>query len=49
MTAPQSLADFYREKLSYVPSTLQSSLGHFNVFDMHEFAGKYARPLHIYA
>jgi AraC family transcriptional activator of pobA len=45
MTSPQSLADFYREKLSYVPSTLESSLGHFNVFDMAEFSGQYARPV----
>lgn len=46
MTSPQSLADFYREKLRQVPSTLENSLGHFNVITMHEFADKYARPLH---
>lgn len=46
MTSPQSLEDFYREKLRYVPSTLTSSLGHFNVFDMAEFSGPYATPIY---
>lgn len=46
MTSPQSLADFYREKLRQVPSSLNSSLGHFNVITLREFADTYARPIH---
>ncbi|QJD80106.1 helix-turn-helix domain-containing protein [Spirosoma rhododendri] len=45
MESPQHLADFYRERLNYVPDTVTSVLGHLNVFDMADFSGPYAKPI----
>jgi len=45
MNAPQSLEEFYRQRLQDVPTTLHHPLGHFNLFDMSVFAGPYAQPI----
>jgi AraC family transcriptional activator of pobA len=41
----QGVTDFYREKLDFVPVGLRENIGHFNVFRMEEFMGKYAKPI----
>ncbi|NML65179.1 helix-turn-helix transcriptional regulator [Hymenobacter sp. RP-2-7] len=46
MQLTQSLEDFYRDRPQPDPALLRGMLGHFNVFDMAEFAGPYARPIH---
>jgi AraC-like DNA-binding protein len=41
----QSIEDFYRSKLNWMPDNLQKEIGHFNVFRMEEFCGHMAKPL----
>src|SRR5258708_31420165 len=43
MEPTQSLEDFYRHKLNWMPDNLKNGRGHLNVFRMEEFAGKNAR------
>jgi AraC-like DNA-binding protein len=45
MDSTQSLSDFYREKLDFVPVVLRENMGHFNVFRMEDFVGKHAKPI----
>jgi AraC-like DNA-binding protein len=44
MPTIETLEDFYKNKLSWVPSNLQSEIGHFNVFKRDEFCGPRAKP-----
>ncbi len=41
----QTLEDFYRAKLNWLPENLQQDLGHFNVFRLEDFVGHSAQPL----
>jgi len=40
MSKAQTIADFYAEKLSWVPDDLHKGIGHFNVFRFEDFAQK---------
>ena len=41
----QTLEDFYRAKLNWLPANLQQDLGHFNVFRLDDFVGHQAQPI----
>lgn len=45
MEKPQSIEDFYRTKLNWMPDNLKKEIGHFNVFKLDDFAGKDAKPI----
>ncbi|QJB33122.1 AraC family transcriptional regulator [Chitinophaga oryzae] len=36
MPKPQSIAEFYQEKMNWMPANLQQDIGHFNVFRMED-------------
>ncbi len=40
MDSIESIEDFYKHKLSWMPENLKKEMGHFNVFRIDEFAGK---------
>ena len=42
---PETITDFYRNKIGHVPAGLQDGVGHFNVFKLEPFIGKSARPV----
>jgi AraC family transcriptional regulator, transcriptional activator of pobA len=39
MSKPVSLAEFYQQKIHWLPDNLQQDLGHFNVFRLEDFVG----------
>lgn len=41
----QSLEDFYTKSLQNIPDNLKSGIGHFNVFQLDEFASKKPKPM----
>ncbi|UII35038.1 helix-turn-helix transcriptional regulator [Fulvivirga ulvae] len=45
MKPVESIEDFYREKLNWVPDSIHTEIGHFNVFKLAPFIGKEARPV----
>ena len=45
MSQPETITDFYRNKIGHVPAGLQDGVGHFNVFKLEPFIGKSARPV----
>lgn len=44
MEKAQSVEDFYRQKLNWMPEDLQKGIGHFNVFRLDDFTGRGAKP-----
>lgn len=45
MEKTQTLEEFYKSKLNWMPDNLQKEMGHFNVFRLDEFSGPKARIL----
>ena len=45
MSQPETITDFYRNKIGHVPAGLQDGVGHFNVFKLEPYIGKSARPV----
>ncbi|MCD0487767.1 helix-turn-helix transcriptional regulator [Pedobacter sp. MC2016-14] len=45
MTKAESLEDFYKHKLNYLPVDLHKDLGHFNVFRLEDCTGVNAKPI----
>ncbi|TGE06573.1 helix-turn-helix domain-containing protein [Hymenobacter fodinae] len=45
MSKPQTLEDFYRNKIHWMPENLQQDIGHFNVFRLDDFVGPKAGHL----
>ncbi len=41
----QTIEDFYRTKLNWMPEGLRNSIGHFNVFNLADFTGVHAKPI----
>ena len=45
LSPAESLEDFYRNKMNYLPANLQQDIGHFNVFRMEDCIGPHGRPV----
>ncbi|GAA3935488.1 helix-turn-helix domain-containing protein [Chitinophaga oryziterrae] len=45
MNKTETIEDFYKRKLNWVPDSLKKEIGHFNVFRIEDFVGKHARPV----
>ncbi|WP_375419552.1 helix-turn-helix domain-containing protein [uncultured Hymenobacter sp.] len=45
MPQTQSLEEFYRAKMQWMPENLRQDLGHFNVFRLDDFVGPQAQPV----
>ncbi len=45
MDKTESIEDFYRNKLNWMPDNLKKEVGHFNVFVLDEFMGCRAKPI----
>lgn len=45
MEKTQSIEDFYRHKLNWMPENIQKDIGHFNVFKLGDFIGPCAKPM----
>lgn len=45
MNRSETLEDFYREKLNWMPDSLKKEIGHFNVFKLDDFVGCKAKPI----
>ncbi|WP_373553012.1 helix-turn-helix domain-containing protein [Haliscomenobacter sp.] len=45
MNKTESIEDFYRNKLNWMPDNLKKGLGHFNVFKLDDFCGPQAKPM----
>lgn len=45
MAKPETLEEFYKRKLDWMPANLRNELGHFNVFRLDPFVGDKARPV----
>ena len=45
MEKTETLKDFYKNKLNWVPDTITKDVGHFNVFKLDDFAGSHAKPI----
>jgi AraC-like DNA-binding protein len=45
MNKTESIEDFYRNKLQWMPDNLKKGLGHFNVFKLDDFNGPQAKPM----
>ena len=45
MDKPQTIEDFYKSKLNWLPDNLKKEMGHFNVFRLEEFAGHNAKAI----
>lgn len=43
MTKAESIEDFYRNKVSWMPDNLKKEIGHFNVFQLRDFVGPRAK------
>lgn len=45
MAKPETLEDFYRQKLNWLPENLQKDIGHFNVFRLEDCTGTDKAPV----
>lgn len=45
MKKMESIEDFYKAKLQYIPDTIRKEIGHFNVFRLEPFVGAGAKPI----
>lgn len=45
MEKTQSIEDFYKTKLNWVPDNIRKEIGHFNVFRLDNFVGSHAKPV----
>lgn len=45
MNPTQSIEDFYRSKINFLPDNLKKEIGHFNVFRLDDFNGPLAKPM----
>lgn len=45
MAAKQTLEDFYKQKLNWLPANLKQDIGHFNVFRMEDCIGPHSTPV----
>lgn len=45
MSRIETIADFYRDKIGYLPDGLQDGVGHFNVFRLEPYIGNSSRPV----
>ncbi len=45
MNSIESLEDFYKHKLNWVPDSVHKEIGHFNVFRLEPFVGSNAKPV----
>ena len=45
MDKSESLADFYKNKLNWMPEQIRNEIGHFNVFRLEPFTGENAKPV----
>ncbi len=45
MEKAQTIEDFYRTKLNWMPENLKKGIGHFNVFRLDDFVGPCAKPI----
>jgi AraC-like DNA-binding protein len=45
MDKAQTIEDFYRAKLNWMPDNLKKEIGHFNVFRLDDFVGPCAKPI----
>lgn len=45
MEKTQSIEEFYRSKLKWVPDNMRREIGHFNVFRLDDFAGMHPKPV----
>ncbi len=41
----QSIEEFYKEKLNWMPDNLKKEIGHFNVFKLDDFVGRHSKPI----
>lgn len=45
MNKPETIEQFYKNKLNWVPDSLRKEVGHFNVFRLEPYVGHGARPV----
>ena len=45
MNSLESIEDFYKHKLNWVPDSIHKDVGHFNVFKLEPFVGSNAKPV----
>ncbi len=45
MGSTQSLEDFYKDKLDWLPANLKKEMGHFNVFSLADLLGRPHGPM----
>lgn len=45
MEKPQTLEDFYASHYQWIPNNLKTSIGHFNVFKLDEYASEKPKPM----
>lgn len=45
MNKLHTIEDFYSTKLNWMPDNLKKEFGHFNVFRLDDFVGRYAKPI----
>ena len=45
MDSIESIEDFYKHKLNWIPDSVRKEIGHFNVFKLAPFVGKNANPV----
>lgn len=45
MDKAQSIEEFYKAKLTWIPDNLKKEIGHFNVFELDDFVGCHAKPV----
>lgn len=45
MEKTQSIEEFYKAKLDWVPDSIRKEIGHFNVFKLDDFAGMHPKPV----
>jgi AraC-like DNA-binding protein len=45
MEKTQSIEEFYKSKLNWVPDNIRREIGHFNVFKLDDFAGTHPKPV----
>jgi AraC-like DNA-binding protein len=45
MEKKETIEDFYRSKLNFMPDNLKKEIGHFNIFKLDDFVGCNAKPI----
>lgn len=45
MEKTQSIEEFYKAKLNWVPDNIRKEIGHFNIFRLDDFVGSHAKPV----